>query len=144
MRLSQFSPQKHPCCPKTLQSTSRETTNNLLKQWYQLPRCTNQLHEVYNMLQSSSQMARVQDFLATEECDWRFIPPRGHQFGGLWKAAVISMPYHLRRTQGSLIATYKELSTLLAEIQACINSRPLCALSSNPFNTTFVSWTSNW
>jgi transposase InsO family protein len=42
-----------------------------------------QLHEVYNMLQSSSQMARVQDFLATEGCDLRFIPPHGPHFGGL-------------------------------------------------------------
>jgi len=28
-----------------------------------------QLHEVYNMLQSSSQIARLQDFLAPEGCD---------------------------------------------------------------------------
>jgi hypothetical protein len=47
---------------------------------------TNQLHEVYNMLQSSSQVARVQDFLAAEGCDWRFIPPHG-----LWEAAVKSV-----------------------------------------------------
>jgi hypothetical protein len=42
----------------------------------------NQLHEIYTMLQSSSEMARVQDFLANERCDWKFIPPHGPHFGG--------------------------------------------------------------
>jgi hypothetical protein len=36
---------------------------------------SNQLHEVYNMLQSSSEMMKVQDFLTTEGYDWKFIPP---------------------------------------------------------------------
>jgi len=49
------------------------------------------------------------------------------------------MKYHLRRTLGSHIATYKELSTLLAEIEACLNSRPLCTLSDDPFNQTYLS-----
>ena len=35
-----------------------------------------QLHEGYAMLQSSSLMAGVQDLLATEGRDWRFIPLR--------------------------------------------------------------------
>ena len=91
------------------------------------------------MLQSSSQMARVQDFLTTEGCDWKFIAPHGPHFGRLWEVAVKSMKYHLRRTLGSHIATYEELCTLVAEIEACLNSRPLCALSSDPFNPTSLS-----
>jgi hypothetical protein len=68
------------------------------------------------MLQSSSERARVQNFLANKRCDWKFIPPHGPHFGGSWEAAVKSMKYHLRRTLGSHNATYEELSTLLAEI----------------------------
>jgi len=98
----------------------------------------NELHAVYKMLQSTSQMATVQDFLATEECEWKFIPPHGPHFGGLWEGAVKSMKYHLRRTLGSQFATYEELCTLLAEIEACLNSRPLCALSDYPFNPTYL------
>jgi len=49
------------------------------------------------------------------------------------------MKYHLRRTLGSHIATYEELSTLLAEIEACLNSRPLCTLSDDPFNQIYLS-----
>jgi hypothetical protein len=87
----------------------------------------------------SSEIARVQDFLANEGCDWKFIPPHGPHFGGLWEAAVKSMKHHLRWTLGSHIATYEELCTLLAEIEACLNSRPLCTLSSDPFNPTHLS-----
>jgi hypothetical protein len=101
---------------------------------------SNQFHELFNMLHSSSQMARLHDFLATEGCDWKFVPPHGPHFGGLWKAAVKSMKYHLRRTLGAHIATYEELCTLLAEIEACLNSRPLCALANDPHDI-FVSWT---
>jgi len=56
----------------------------------------NELHAVYKMLQSTSQMASVQDFLANERCEWKFIPPHGLHFGGLWEAAVKAMKYHLR------------------------------------------------
>jgi len=98
----------------------------------------NELHAVYKMLQSTSQMATVQDFLATEGCEWKFIPQHGPHFGGLWEAAVKSMKYHLRRTLGSQVATYEELCTLLFEIETCLNFRSLCALSDDPFNPTYL------
>jgi len=84
-------------------------------------------------------MAPVQECLADEECDWKFIPSHQPHFGGLWEAALKSMKYHLRRTLGSKVATYEELCTLLADIEACLNSRILCALSGDPYNTNYLS-----
>jgi len=49
------------------------------------------------------------------------------------------MKYHLRRKLGAHVATYEEMCTLLVEIEACLNSRPLCALSDDPFNPTYLS-----
>ena len=83
----------------------------------------NELHELTKMIQSTSQMSRIQDFLTTEGCTWSFIPPHGPHFGGLWEAAVKSMKYNLRRILGFHVATYEELCTLLAEIEPCLNSR---------------------
>jgi len=100
---------------------------------------SNELHEINNMLHTSSLMARILDFLTSEGCDWKFIPPHAPHFGGLWEAAVKSVKYHLRRTLSSHIATFEELLTLLAEIEACLNFRPLCALSDDPFNPTYLS-----
>ena len=99
---------------------------------------SNQLQEVYNMLQCPTQMMRVHDFLTTEGCDRKFIPTHGPHFGGLWEAAVKSMKYHMWRTLGAQIATYEELGTLLVEIEACLNSRPLCALPNDP-HTSYLS-----
>ena len=56
-----------------------------------------------------------------------------------WEAAVTSMMYHLRRTLVLTLLPNEETSTLLAEIQACLNSRPLCTISNEPFNPTNLS-----
>ena len=53
-------------------------------------------------------------------------------FGGIWEAAVKSVKHHLRRVLGEHKLTYEELATLLAEIEACLNSRPLIPLSDDP------------
>ena len=98
-----------------------------------------QLHEVYAMFHSSTQMATVQVYLTSEGCNWLFIPPHGPHHGGLWEAAVKSMKHHLRSTLRSQIANYEELCTLLTEIEACLNSRPICALSSDPHFSTYLS-----
>jgi hypothetical protein len=37
------------------------------------------------------------------------------------------------------MATYEELCYLLAEIEACLNSRPLCTLSNDPLNPACLS-----
>ena len=50
-----------------------------------------------------------------------------------------STKYHLRRTLGSQVATYEVLCILLAEIEACLNTRTLCSLSDDPFNPNYLS-----
>jgi len=97
---------------------------------------SNQLH-VFNMLQSTSQMATVQDF-----GHWRMTGTSSHTRNPILRIIEDSsqpITYHLLRTSTAQITTYEELCTLLVEIEACLNSRPLCALSDDPFNPTYLS-----
>ncbi|XP_015125028.1 uncharacterized protein LOC107046823 [Diachasma alloeum] len=64
---------------------------------------------------------------------WSFNPPGVPYFGGKWEAAVKSVKY-LSRTVRDTVLTFEELSTLLTQIEALLNSRPLQALSEDPDN----------
>lgn len=61
---------------------------------------------------------------------WHFIPPRAPNFGGLWEAGVKSTKFHLKRVIGDSTLTFEEMSTLLSQVEACLNSRPLTVINS--------------
>ena len=63
--------------------------------------------------------------LSTHQITWHNTPPRTPHFGGLWEGAVKSMKKHLHRIAGSTPLTFEEMSTILCQIEACLNSRPL-------------------
>lgn len=67
-----------------------------------------------------------------ENIDWSFNPPSAPHFGGLWEAGIKSVKTHLMRVIGEQKLTYEELYTVLTQIEAVLNSRPLCPLSSDP------------
>ncbi|XP_012341578.1 uncharacterized protein LOC105735350 [Apis florea] len=58
------------------------------------------------------------------------MPPHAPHFGGLWETAVRFAKRHLLRTIERL--TYEEFNTMLVRVEACMNSRPLHLLSSDP------------
>jgi hypothetical protein len=63
--------------------------------------------------------------LNEKEINWHFIPAYTPNFGGLWESTVKSMKYHLKRSLGETILTYEEMSTLLCQVEAILNSRPI-------------------
>ncbi|XP_024875376.1 uncharacterized protein LOC112456846, partial [Temnothorax curvispinosus] len=70
--------------------------------------------------------------LANHGTEWSFIPPGAPHFGGLWEAGVKSVKYHLRSVLGEHKLTFEEMATLLSQVEACLNSQPLYALSNDP------------
>ncbi|XP_046394979.1 uncharacterized protein LOC124162479 [Ischnura elegans] len=76
--------------------------------------------------------AEVASVLADDGTSWSFIPPNFPHFGGLWEAGVKSTKHHLLRVVGEHTLTFEEFSTVLIQIAACLNSRPLHPMSSDP------------
>ncbi|CAG7724968.1 unnamed protein product [Allacma fusca] len=67
-----------------------------------------------------------------EGVQWEFNPPSAPHFGGLWEAGVKSTKYHLKRVLGEAFLSFEEMSTVLVQIEACLNSRPIGEMSSDP------------
>ncbi|CAK9816429.1 hypothetical protein ANTPLA_LOCUS8963 [Anthophora plagiata] len=91
-----------------------------------------ELNELGSLLNTVEHNNRIQNILAQEQIQWRFIPPYSPHFGGLWEGAVKSVKHHLKRVIGEQRLTFEELYTILTQVEACLNSRPLYPLSSDP------------
>ncbi|XP_062538799.1 uncharacterized protein LOC134207095 [Armigeres subalbatus] len=92
-----------------------------------------ELHELFNSLNSKIGQQAIESELSQHGIEWHFIPPRAPNFGGLWEAAVRSAKTALKKVIVSQL-THENLSTLLVQIAAALNSRPLAPLSDDPID----------
>ena len=60
--------------------------------------------------------------------NWHFITPRAPWHGAFWERLVKSIKEPLRKTLGKAVLNEVELSTVLCQIEAVINERPLTAI----------------
>ena len=75
---------------------------------------------------------KIQQSSAQRGIDFQFIPPRAPNFGGLWEAAVKSAKYLLLRATANANLTYEDLTTVLVDIEAILNSRPIGMMTDDP------------
>ena len=70
--------------------------------------------------------------LATRGIKWKFSAQRAPWWGGFWERLIRMTKDALRRTLRRSLLTWEELSTVLCQIEAAINARPLTALTDDP------------
>lgn len=88
-----------------------------------------ELRNLHNTLINQLKNTSLADKLAMDGTQWHFNPPGAPNFGGIWEAGVKSVKHHLRRTIGETLLTFEELATVLAQIEAILNSRPISPMS---------------
>lgn len=67
----------------------------------------------------------MKNVLANEGIQWSFIPPMSPHFGGCWERMVGSVKSCLATTLLTKVPTEELLTTLLADVEHTLNSRPL-------------------
>lgn len=91
-----------------------------------------QLRELKDTFAAEAAQTLIGETCQQNHIQWKPIPPRSPHFGGLWEAAVKSAKYHMIRQIGNANVTFEELHTIVVQIEAILNSRPITAMSSDP------------
>jgi hypothetical protein len=97
------------------------------------------LKKLRDLFQFKEHQARVTRCASEVGVNWKFIPIYSPHYGGLWESAVKSIKHHLLRQLSSAVLSFEELYTILARIEACLNSRPLSPLSSDPSDLNAIT-----
>lgn len=75
---------------------------------------------------------RVQNFSATRGIRWTFITEAAPWRGGFWERMIGTVKSAMRRSLGRWRMTWLQLATILHEIAATVNERPLTVLPDKP------------
>ena len=67
----------------------------------------------------------VQEHLANIGVNWMFIVEKAPWWGGFWERLVRITKDCIKKSVGRALLTYEQLRTLLTEVEAVVNSRPL-------------------
>lgn len=85
------------------------------------------LQKLYDCLFNCNR--EIETFLATDKIQWHYMPPKAPNFGGIWETNIKRVKTHLLKICGGARLNYEEFATILTQIEAVLNSTPLCPLS---------------
>ncbi|XP_055632492.1 uncharacterized protein LOC129772973 [Toxorhynchites rutilus septentrionalis] len=89
-------------------------------------------NEIQRLVRNQQHRQAVAQECASNGIVWHFNPPKASHFGGLWEAAIRSAQKHFTRALGTHRLAFDEMLTLLAQIECCLNSRPIVPISDDP------------
>lgn len=90
------------------------------------------LDNMYELLDSEEYRDKFANELRDKRIQFSFNPAASPHMGGIWEANVRSVKTILAKVVGTQLLTYEEMLTVLTQIEALLNSRPLSVLSSDP------------
>lgn len=71
----------------------------------------------------------VQNYLSERRLQWKFITPRAASQGGMWERLVGLLKVTMRKVLGNSYLHLRELRTLVTQIEAKLNDRPITYIS---------------
>ncbi|XP_045765822.1 uncharacterized protein LOC123867686 [Maniola jurtina] len=89
-------------------------------------------HNERDRLKSGEFQDSVQDFVSKQNIEFEFSLVYALNFSGLWEAGTKATKFHPKRVMCTSNLTFEELSSLFAQVESILNSRPLCPLSPSP------------
>lgn len=87
-------------------------------------------NDLAKFLKHSNQ--HLSSYAAQHSMDFKFSPAYSPHFNSMAESAVKSVKHHLKRILATAFLTYEEMNTLLVQIEAILNSRPITPLSCDP------------
>ena len=76
--------------------------------------------------------SQFHDFLLQQNIKWTFNPPSGSHHGGVWERCIRMMRKVMNALMMEQVLDDEGLNTLLCEVEAIINGRPITKLSDDP------------
>lgn len=76
---------------------------------------------------------------AAEKIRWHFIPPETPHYGGMWEANIKVFKSHLRKVLEEHTLTYEEFFTVMSDIEAVMNSRPILQIALDMRKATTIN-----
>ena len=91
-----------------------------------------ELRQIYDLLSNKDSSDTLCRYFNNSRVKWHFIPGRAPHFGGLWESAIKAAKSFIRKIVGTHSMTVEECISVLNEVEAILNSTPLCTLNVSP------------
>ena len=89
-------------------------------------------------VQKIARSKEVTRYLSNNGVSWKFIVEKAPWWGGFWERLIQSVKRCLKKCIGRTTLNYDELQTLLSEVEAVVNSRPLTYVADDRDGVTYT------
>ena len=103
-------------------------------------RADKELKELSHFLKQQNTQESIANVCSNQSILWKFSPPTGPHHGSVWENGVKACEHHLKRIVGEHKLTFEEMMTVLCQIEACLNSRPLFTSLSCSHTWSLSDW----